>query len=248
MCDFRKMEIIVEPKPSPSYSYCLILGQISASRPIWRMFVCSQHELYHNIHAPGPTSRCSDHTSTALFVHTSAPPSSAPVALCCPPHCPRNCRKEEGTDLRHTSVNIAQSAHYSASPQASNLDFVCWLLLHYCLVYLPLPTSPLQSHITGKFQWRWQNGEFQCLYFILTSEKPVTKNHISSSKAYTAYCAVNVASPGVPFPGVHSSTFLRFTEEMITLEGLGREVATKRNNNRAECNYSFTWQSKIMTH
>lgn len=84
--------------------------------------------------------------------------------------------------------------------------------------------------------------------FNLTLEKPETKNHISSSKPYTAYWTLNVASPGVPFPGVHSSTFLRFIEEMMTLVGLGREAETKGNNNKAKHNYSFTWQSKTLTH
>lgn len=89
---------------------------------------------------------------------------------------------------------------------------------------------------------------FRCLYFILTLEKPVPKNHISSSKPYIAYWTVNVALPGVPFPGVHSSTFLRFTEEMMTLVGLGKEAETKRNNNKAKHNYSFAWHSKMFTH
>lgn len=45
MCNFTKMEKFVELKPSRSNSYCLILGQISVSRPMWRMLVWSQHEL-----------------------------------------------------------------------------------------------------------------------------------------------------------------------------------------------------------
>lgn len=33
-------------------------------------------------------------------------------------------------------------------------------------------------------------------------------------------------SSGVPFPGDHCSTFLRFTEEKVTLTGLGEEEET----------------------
>lgn len=45
-----------------------------------------------------------------------------------------------------------------------------------------------------------------------------------------AYWTVNVALPGVSFPGVHSRTFLRFTEAMKALVGLGREAETEGNN------------------
>lgn len=142
MCNFTKMEKIVEPKQSRSNSYCLILGEISASGPIWRMLVWSEHELQHSIHAPRPTSRCSDHTSSALLLHTPAPPSNAPVALCCPLHCPRNCIKEKGTHLKHASVNIAQSTHYSASPQASNHEFVFMALVTILFCVSPTPPHP----------------------------------------------------------------------------------------------------------
>ena len=43
-----------------------------------------------------------------------------------------------------------------------------------------------------------------------------------------AYWTVNVALPGVSFPGVHFSTFLRFTEAMKTLVGLGKDAETKK--------------------
>lgn len=38
-----------------------------------------------------------------------------------------------------------------------------------------------------------------------------------------AYCTVKCVSSGVPFPGNHCSTFLRFTDEKVTLIGLGGE-------------------------
>lgn len=41
-----------------------------------------------------------------------------------------------------------------------------------------------------------------------------------------AYCTEKSASLGVPFPGNHLSTFLRFTEEKMALMGLGGEEET----------------------
>lgn len=87
-------------KRSPSDSYCLISGQISVSRPIWRMPVCSQPELERSIPASGPTSRCSGHTSSASLPYTSAPPSSAPLFR--PQDYPHSCTREKDTDLRRT--------------------------------------------------------------------------------------------------------------------------------------------------
>lgn len=107
-------------------SYCLILGQISGSKPIWSTLFCSQHELEHSIPAPGRLSRCSDHTSSAQFLYTSALPSSAPVVLCHPQRCPHSCTKEKETNLRR---QVPQ--HCSVYPQAANLHFC---LLAYCFV------------------------------------------------------------------------------------------------------------------
>lgn len=56
------------------------------------------------------------------------------------------------------------------------------------------------------------------------------KIDILSSKSYMAYWTVNFALPGVLFPELHSSTFLRFTEAMKALVGLGREADTEGNN------------------
>lgn len=131
---------------------------------------------------------------------------------------------------QHCSINSLFCFPSGIKPQ------LCFLALVTLLFCVSAP-FPLQAFITGKFQNGWQNGVFQCLYFILTLEKPVTKNHISSFKPYIAYWTVNVTLLGVPFPGVHTSTFLRFTEEMMTLVGLGKEAETKRNNNKAKHNY-----------
>lgn len=99
MCNFTEMKPFIAPKPSPSDSYCLILGQISVqSGPNWRMLFCSQHELEQSILAPGRSSRCSDHTSSALLPYTPALLSSSPFALCHPQHCPRSCTKEKETN------------------------------------------------------------------------------------------------------------------------------------------------------
>lgn len=45
---------------------------------------------------------------------------------------------------------------------------------------------------------------------------------------YMAYCTVKCLSLGVPFPGCHWSTFLRFTDEKMTLTGLGTVVHTDK--------------------
>lgn len=169
------MEKIVEPKTSCSNSYCLILGKISASTPIRRMLVLCQHELWHSIRAPGPTSHCSVHTSSALLLHIPAPPSSASVARCCPHHCPRNWKKEKGADLKHTSVNIAQSTHYSVSPQVSNHDFVFWLLLHYCFVYLPLPPTVLHYWKVPIWVAKW--WVFMSLLYVNPRKARNQKSH-----------------------------------------------------------------------
>lgn len=76
-------------------TYCPTLDRISVSGPIWRMLSCSQHGLWHSIPAPDPTSHCSDRTSSARYLYTAAPPSSAPAVLCCPQHCPRSWERQK---------------------------------------------------------------------------------------------------------------------------------------------------------
>lgn len=142
----QELKPVIEPKPSPSDSYCLILGQISGSRPIWSMLFCSQHELEHSIPAPGPTSRCSDHTSSALLPYTSALPSSAPVALCHPQHCPHSCTKEKETNPRtrirqHCIISSVFCFPSSIKPPLLSLGS-CYVIV-LCICYSPYPTPLL---------------------------------------------------------------------------------------------------------
>jgi len=47
---------------------------------------------------------------------------------------------------------------------------------------------------------------------------------------HMAYCTVKCVLSGVPFPVNQCSTFLRFTEEKVTLMGLGGEVETEEED------------------
>lgn len=88
-------------KQKVTLTYCPSLDRIaSASWSIWRMLSCSQHEPWRSIPAPDPSSHCSDHTSSALFLYTAAPPSSSPF-LCCPQHCLHSWERQSGpTQIR----------------------------------------------------------------------------------------------------------------------------------------------------
>lgn len=55
-------------------------------------------------------------------------------------------------------------------------------------------------------------------------------NQNSKIFTYMAYCTVKCVSLGVPFPGNHCSTFLRFTEEKVAPMGLGGEEETEEKN------------------
>lgn len=49
---------------------------------------------------------------------------------------------------------------------------------------------------------------------------------------YMAYCTVKCVSSGVPFPGTHCSVFLKFTEEKMTLMGLGGAEETEEEKRK----------------
>lgn len=100
-------KVQVKPKGGVFFTltYSPSLDRISSvSTPIWRMLSWSQHEPWHSIPDPGPTSHCSDHTSSTLFPCTAAPPSSAPVFLCCPQRCPRSWEKTNVNQHRSEEV------------------------------------------------------------------------------------------------------------------------------------------------
>lgn len=63
-----------------------------------------------------------------------------------------------------------------------------------------------------------------------------------------AYWTVNVALPGVSFAGVHSSTFLRFTEEMIAPVGLGRVAKADGNHNIFLSQKTADQGSRVLCH
>lgn len=216
------MKPVIAPKPSLSDSYCLTLGRISVrSGPNWSILFCSQHEPEQSILAPGRSSRCSGHTSSALLLYTSAPLSSSPFALCRPQHRPRSCTKEKETNLKGRIPQRCVTRSLFYFPLALNLNLHFCLLGCYAVVLSIGYSTPLLL----------ENSKMLRFYSILNLDKPkLPKMIILSSRSYMVYWTVNVALSGVSFPGVHSSTFLRFTEVKKALMGLGREEETEGNN------------------
>ena len=49
-----------------------------------------------------------------------------------------------------------------------------------------------------------------------------------------AYCTVKCVSSGVPCPGNQCTTFHRFTEEKVTLMGLGGDEETEEEDGKFE--------------
>lgn len=57
-----------------------------------------------------------------------------------------------------------------------------------------------------------------------------------------AYCTVKCMSSGVPFPENHCNTFLKFTEEKMTLTGLGGDEETEEKDGEVEIEKSSIYK------
>lgn len=104
------------------FTYCLTLGRISSSGPIWMIHYRPWSELWQSIPAPRPTSHDWGRTSTALCQRTAARSSNAPACLCCRVHCGHSCGEQEGGDQSVTR-QPPQFGWYKTTRVEKILDF-----------------------------------------------------------------------------------------------------------------------------